>query len=164
MIPWEKRPMEIANLLNPAFCGEIMRRCVAKYQSTSSRPMPYSLLFLVLPIVLHRKTRERMPTTTARKQMHTWLMENQEVKIGFADRSRSLVHITKEAVAFLMQIDTLKINKQGFLTSPAYEPLAVSRQNAGEVSDCYNKAEIVGQWFARTGSAATIYIMWGVKP
>lgn len=163
MIPWEKRPVEIANLLNPAFCGEVLRRCIAKYQAESARPFPHALLFLVLPIVLHRKTRESMPINT-RKQMHAWIMENQEIKIGFAERAKNLIQITREAVAFLLQIGSLRINKQGFLIIPTYRPRNISGQNAGEIHDCYKKAEMVGQWFARTGSPATIYIVWGVKP
>jgi hypothetical protein len=163
MIPWEKRPVEISNLLNPAFCGEVLRHCIIKYQADSSRPFPYSLLFLVLPIALHRKTRESMPTS-ARKQMHSWLMENQEIRIGFAERAKNLIQITRETVAFLLQVGTLRMNKQGFLIVPTYRPRSISGQNIGEIHDCYKKAEIVGQWFSRVGSPATIYIMWGVKP
>jgi hypothetical protein len=163
MIPWEKRPVEIANLLNPAFCGEVLRRSIAKYQVTSSHPFPYPFAFLVLPIVLHRKTRESIPTS-ARKQMHSWLMENQDIKIGFAERAKNLIQITKETITFLLQIGTLKMNKQGLIITPDYRPCNISGQNVGEVHDCYKKAETIGQMFARAGSPTTIYIMWGVKP
>ena len=163
MIPWEKRPVEIANLLNPAFCGEVLRRCIAKYQVMSMRPFPYLLAFLVLPIVLHHKTREVIPTS-ARKQMHTWLMENQDIKIGFADRAKNLIQITKETITFLLQIGTLEMNKQGLTITSDYKPCNICGQTIGEVHDCYKKAEIFGQMLARAGSPTTIYIMWGVKP
>ncbi len=163
MIPWEKRPVEIANLLNPAFCGEVLRRSIAQYTAAASRSFPYPLAFLILPIVLHRNTRDKIPKSF-RKQMHAWLMENQDVKIGFAERAKNLIEITRESVAFLMQIGALSLNTQGLIMPSGYHPSKISPQIAGEIYDCYKKAEIVGQMLARAGTPSTIYIMWGVKP
>src|SRR6266699_1933084 len=75
MIRWEERPVEIANLFNPAFCGEILRRCISSYQQTNSLPLPYPLLFLVLPIILHRDTRERI-SPRQRLTLHAWLQKH----------------------------------------------------------------------------------------
>lgn len=54
---WEQRPLEIAYLLNPAFCGEIVRQCIPSYTSEARVGSTYTLTFLVLPIVLHSETR-----------------------------------------------------------------------------------------------------------
>lgn len=163
MIPWEQRPIEIANLLNPAFCGEVLRRCVNSYQETASRPFPYPLIFLILPIVLHRKTRERI-SPRQRQSLHVWLQSNPDVKIDFANRAKDFIPITKEAILFLLQVEALILDEQASLGVTSYKKVKVEGQNESEIADCYQKAEIVGRWFARAGTATTIFTMWGVKP
>ena len=40
MTLWETRSTEVANLLNPAFCGELMLCCIKTYMETSKKPFP----------------------------------------------------------------------------------------------------------------------------
>lgn len=48
---WEDRSKIVANLLNPAFCGEILRRAIASYNDNEENMLfPFSLLYLILPI------------------------------------------------------------------------------------------------------------------
>jgi len=163
MIPWERRPLEIAHLLNPAFCGEVLRRCVVTYTSNATRPMPYALSFLVLPIVLHPPTRALI--ATRQRQFHAWLQQHPELKISFAERSRDLIPITREAITFLLQVGALALDDQGDLAAvgSTARSATTSDQNQ-ETTDCYNKAATLGRLFAHAGTTATIYTMWGVKP
>lgn len=160
MNTWEERPTEVANLLNPAFCGQLLRCAVQEHQRVSSRPLPYPLAFLVLPIVLHKATRERI-RSNIRQPMHAWLQDNQEVRIGFAERAKELVPITNESLAFLLQLGVLSLDDQAGMRVRIRRN--ADGQAEGEVPDCYLKSTLVGRWFARSGSA-TIYTMWGVKP
>lgn len=160
---WQHRPIEEANLLNPAFCGELLRRAIAFYNKNSEDKFPYPLSFLVLPIVLHRNTRESISPTT-RDQLHVWLQNNQTVRVGFADRAKSLIPITTEALNFLLQTENIVINDAAGLSLTKGLRAIDENQGDEETRDCYRKAEIVGRWFARAGSAANIYTMWGVKP
>jgi hypothetical protein len=161
--PWEDRPIEVAHLLNPAFCGEVLRCAVQKYNEFARWLFPYPLSFLVLPIVLHRQTRESISLTT-REQLHVWLQEHQDVRVGFAERAGRLVPFTKEALTFLLQVGTITVDDAAGLklTRGARRRWDITRED--EASDCFRKAEIVGRWFARAGSPANIYTMWGVKP
>ena len=163
MRPWEDRPIEIANLLNPAFCGEVLSRYIRKYEEVSEQSSPYALSFLVLPIVLHRRTRESISPST-REQMHVWLQSHQEVRVGFAERAKQMVPITKEAIAFLLQIGAVAVDEKGGIRPLTFKRRRVESQEGGEVGDCYKKAETVGRWFARGGTPTTIYTMWGVRP
>lgn len=162
MNPFESRPMEVANLLNPAFCGEILLRAVTQYRTTSGRAFPYALAFLVLPIVLHKRTRESIPPRT-RQQLHAWLQEHQDVRVGFSERAKEMVPFTNETVIFLLQLNQLSISDRG--------ELFISRrsrtrrvQTTAEIDDCYSKASLIGRWFARSGAVENIFAMWGVKP
>jgi len=52
MLPnWENRPEITANLVNPAFCSEIMRECVNAYKIETKENFPFALSVLVLPLI-----------------------------------------------------------------------------------------------------------------
>jgi hypothetical protein len=161
MIIWERRPIEIASLLNPAFCGEIIRRCIGRYEEVTSQAFPFPLIYLILPMVLHAKTRE---TITSEKQLHTWLQSNENVKIGFADRTRQLIPITKEAIIFLLQVNSIVLDEQARISTIHYRRRIPRSQKEGEIESCYKAADVIGRWFARAGSVTTIYALWGVRP
>lgn len=160
MKAWEERPNEIATLLNPAFCGEILRRCLKEYEVTSVASMPYPLVFLTLPIVLHPRTRSNI-SSRQRQPLHTWLQSHQDLKVGFAERARQLVPVTNEALTFLLQVGAVTIEvSSGGLSIGNYR--AKGADGDGEVADCFAKAKIVGRWFAHAGTPTTVYAMWGV--
>lgn len=80
MDSWEKRSPEVANLLNPAFCAVILYATVAEYQKKAKSGVPFPLLYLLLPIVLHQGTRSRINSKT---NMVVWLQRNPDVLIVF---------------------------------------------------------------------------------
>ncbi len=171
MISWEDRPVEVAALLNPAFCGEILRRCIRSYEAAAQRAFPFPLAYLALPIVLHRKTRDQIGLRQ-RQGLHAWLHNHPDVRVGFAVRARSLVPVTREALAFLLHTQVIVTDGHGALASwqggsqgrHRGGPQSRSARTEGEVADCYTKAEVIGRLFARAGTTATIYAMWGVTP
>jgi hypothetical protein len=160
---WEERPIEVAHLLNPAFCGEVLRCSIQKYNEFAPQTFPYSLSFLVLPIVLHRQTRESI-SLAKREQLHTWMQEHQDVRIGFAERARRLVPFTKEALTFLLQVGKIIVDDTSGLKLARRASRRLDSEGENEALDCFRKAEIVGRWFARAGNPANIYTMLGVKP
>lgn len=101
MLNWEKRPFEIANLFNPAFCALLLRDAVEGYQKENPEGMPYPLFVFVLPLVLHKTSRERMPQRIS-SAMHAWLKKNEELRIGFVKRVRHMLPYSKESLIFGM--------------------------------------------------------------
>ena len=100
MIPWSKRTPEIANLLNPSFCAILLYSATFEYQKKAkNNSMPFPLLYLVLPIILHKSTRNRV---NSRTNMVVWLQRNPDVLVGFADRTKNLIGFTNEAIEFLL--------------------------------------------------------------
>ena len=160
---WEDRPFEIANLLNPAFCGIVVADCAAGFAGTTQRPLPYPLPFIMLPAVLHRQTRELLPRTI-RTRMHTWLQQNAQVRIHFAERCRNLLPQVREAIGFAAQHEVLRLCAgAGLETTEQYH--APSRQAATAEADAIRrKAVFAGKWFASAGDIHMIYAMWGIKP
>lgn len=159
---WENRATEIAYLLNPAFCGRILYHAIKSYQEESKRPMPFPLVYLILPLVLHRKTRERIKSVT---QMQIWIQRNPEMLIGFSERAKNLVSITNEAVEFLMQSGIITLTNNAELElAQLVKSINSSKYTNDEIKDCINKSSSVAKWFAKSGTVETIYVSWGVKP
>ena len=159
---WENRATEIAYLLNPAFCGRILYHAIKSYQEESKRPMSFPLVYLILPLVLHRKTRERIKSVT---QMQIWIQRNPEMLIGFSERAKNLVSITNEAVEFLMQSGIITLTNNAELEqAQLVKAINSSKYTNDEIKDCITKSSSVAKWFAKSGTVETIYVSWGVKP
>lgn len=163
MLPWENRPIEVANLLNPAFCSILLRDSVETFQIENGQGMSYPLSFFILPLVLHKPTREALPRTT-RTKLHTWLQEKPEVRIGFVERARQLVPYSKEAIIFGLQTGIIKVNENGNLTPSSKRLKKLSWVDEVEPSICRKKAQFLGRWLARAGNVPTILTIWGIRP
>jgi hypothetical protein len=124
--------------------------------------MDFSLAFLVLPVVLHKATRDLVPDTIATK-LHVWVQRHHEVRIGFAQHMQDVVPITKEALLFGMQHDAFLLDEQGALGvgKQKLEPFETTPDS--EVEACLKKAYFVGRWFADAGSTASVIAAWDVK-
>ena len=98
MLPWNQRPFIVANLFNPAFCALLLFDFINQYSKKKDNlGMPYSLMYFILPIVLHKETRDSLPKST-NKILHPWIQENPNIRIGFSQRAREFVPFTKEAL------------------------------------------------------------------
>ena len=74
---WSERPIEIAHLLNPAFCSTLLFESITGYKQENGSGMPFATAFLVLPVVLHKPTRDHLPKSIATK-LHAWIQDNQK--------------------------------------------------------------------------------------
>ena len=70
MNKWDMRTHEVAYLLNPAFCGRILYSTIKTYNEILNRAFPFPLIYLVLPLVLHKQTRINICIT---ERVHTMI-------------------------------------------------------------------------------------------
>ncbi|HVX15905.1 MAG TPA: three component ABC system middle component [Pirellulales bacterium] len=167
MLPdWDSRPQDIAALLNPAFDGLLLHRAVAGYQQEASMGAPFPVMFLFLPFILHEPTRQRLPAKVT-THLATWLQDERDAVLGFADRTADLVPYTQEAILFLTNHGLLDFdgdercvlgkarfkNGVGNLTS-----------SSAEVKECHKAALAVGRWLALSGNPTTLYSLMGIRP
>lgn len=162
MDAWGKRPVEIASLFNPAFCSLIIRGAINGFQSEQSAGMNYSLVFLILPIVLHKTTRDKLPIAITVK-MHSWLTQNREIKVQFPARVRGLLEITKEGLIYGIKAKLFAIDGNGNLKM-GDNKVKPKWKSDSEPAICSRKAQFVGRWLANAGDIKTIFHMWGVRP
>jgi hypothetical protein len=85
--------------IQPGFLRALIRGGVLGFMEVSPGGMPYPLVFLLLPIVLHKATRESLPGTVATK-MHPWIQQHQGARVGFSERCAAVAAYTRESILF----------------------------------------------------------------
>lgn len=159
---WSRRTPEVAYLLNPAFCGIILYSSIKEYNKVLHKAFPFPLIYLVLPLVLHRQTRINI---SSRTQLIVWIHKNAKLLIDFPLRAKELVPITNEAIEFLLQTEKVILTLNGEFEIPhTSRTISMNKYADCEIKECIKKAEHVARWFASTGRTETIYINLGVRP
>ena len=168
MKPWTERAHEERHLLNPAFCSSLLW-AAAQGATTRARSPRDSLsfleAFLILPLVLHQKTRKTIPNILT-SSLPAWINAQPLIVASLPSRARSLVPYTKEAVAFGGCYRLIEVTADQIFSS-ADAKLSMNRmlhQSSKEVRECMKKAEFVGKWFAHTGAPETIFTFLGIRP
>lgn len=159
---WDQRPFEIRNLFNPAFCGLVLSRALQGYEEEDARGMPFSLTLLVLPVCLHRDTREVI-ASNPRSYLLKTVEKNQQVMVGFAERVTQMLPYAFEGFGLLMERDCIAVTKDGRIQTVP-KKVRKSVDGTAETVACQKVARIVGKEFARTGDRATIYTTFGIRP
>jgi hypothetical protein len=163
MQPWNERPTEIARLLNPAFCSIIIREAVRGFSDQGEDGMPYPLAFLVLPIVLHRSTRNALPNTIATK-MHPWIEQHQQVRVDFARRCAAIIEHTREGLIYAAANELLEFSDEAEILIRRKRLRLPNWPNDSEPTSCLDRARFLGRWLSQAGNTATVFAMWGVRP
>lgn len=166
MDAWSARATEEANLFNPAFCAMLIAKACKDYIKKTQEPLAFSLVFLVLPIVLHPKTRANLPYSTITSLL-SWTQDHRADLADFGRHARVLEPYTREAILFGLANSTLRLDGTGGVaTGSAYVTPAEKKTEhfTPEVKDCLDRAGFVGRWFAGAGSPATIFSAFGVAP
>ena len=156
------RPAELIDLLNPVCCSLLIRSAIDGHVQESECGLPYALAMLVLPLVLHKRTREALPlrlTTT----LAIWAQRHPELLLELGRRVKSMDVFYREAIIWAMnqrllslEGDTLKANsvtpfsKRSFLRTR-------------EMESCERASFLIGRWFAKSGNSATIFTLLDVS-
>ncbi len=159
---WDKRPFEIRNLFNPAFCGLILFRAMQGYEEADLRGIPFSLSLLVLPLCLHKDSREVM-AANSRSYLMKIMERNPQVQVGFADRATAMLPYAFEGFGLLMERGCISIAHEGRIqTIP--NKVRQSVTGTDETKSCQRVARFIGKEFARIADRVTVYTTFGIRP
>lgn len=162
MNSWNERTHEVAYLLNPAFCGRMLYSTIQAYYKKTQREFPFLLIYLILPLVLHKETRERI---SSRKQLHLWVQQYPQLLIDFPQRTTELIPITNEAMELLLQTGKIVLTQNaGLEISSSSRGLSKTKYVDSEINECLLKCEHIARWFAAAGKVENVYIDLGVRP
>jgi hypothetical protein len=157
---WVDRAAEEARLFNPGFLAVLLTAASSDYERTGEEPMPWTLSFLVPPLVLPARSRDALPANT-RAHVANWIQQHPEIRLGFPPRARPLAPLVREALRFGVRTNALRI--QGAGIHALVQPRA-RHETSAEVGDCFRAARFVGRWFAGEHDVATMYALLGVRP
>ncbi|WP_054463607.1 three component ABC system middle component [Phaeobacter sp. 11ANDIMAR09] len=162
MKPWTQRPFEVRNLFNPAFCGVVLARAIEGHETECQLGLPYSLAHLVLPLSLHKSTREILAQGN-RSHLLKVLEVNPQILIGLPERAIEMRSFTQEGFGLLAQKDCLKVSDDGRIE---LVPRTVTKTVKGtaEAKEIQNVAKYLGKQFARISDRTTIFSTLGVRP
>nr|VFK62531.1 MAG: hypothetical protein BECKUNK1418G_GA0071005_10256 [Candidatus Kentron sp. UNK]VFK70547.1 MAG: hypothetical protein BECKUNK1418H_GA0071006_103122 [Candidatus Kentron sp. UNK] len=165
MKPWIERTREEAHLLNPAFCCVTITSVCAGYSESTAQPLPFVLSFMILPIVLHKTTRESLPLTT-KTSMPMWLQEHAEARLGFHERLMALRPHTREAIRHGLAFDWIEIDESGNIRCVVGKPAIdkALRKLESDARDCVSRARFLGKWLGAMASTETSMALWGIRP
>jgi hypothetical protein len=162
MKPWSQRPREVRNLFNPAFCGLVLARGVEGFTEEANRPMPFSISLLILPLCLHKRTRDQLKEGN-RSYLSNILQDHPEIRVDLAQRARGLLPYTMEAFGYLMACGAIVVDESGAI-GLTKESVRKSICGSQDTKDCQTVARSLGKKLALLNDRVTIYTTLGIRP
>jgi hypothetical protein len=159
---WNQRPFEIRNLFNPAFCGLVLFRALHGFEEQDARGMPFSLSLLVLPLCLHKDSREVI-AGSPRSYLLRITEKNQQVLVGFPNRVTQMLPYALEGFGLLMERGCIAIANDGRIQTVS-KKVRKTVDGTNETVSCQKVARVVGKEFARIADRVTIYTTFGICP
>jgi hypothetical protein len=151
-------------LFNPAFLARLLHATATDYEKASERAMPVSLAFLAIPLVLHKPTREDLPTH-ASSQMQTWIREHPRHIVRLDTRVVGMRPFVGIAVRFGARHGVLtSVDGRVGAGSVKRRPRGYADLESAEIESCLRVASFLGRWFARQPDTATLLALWGLQP
>ena len=160
---WTYRNPIVANLFNPAFCGEAIRRTIKSYNDNSKESFPFALSFLILPLLLHKRTRERMPKSTA-SYLFAWVENNDDLFYNFSQRAKDMVPFTKESIMFLLQNKHIDVDQSGGLNFVNKRQKRIQGDDLEEFDMIMKNTNMLGKWLAKNSNVNSIYSFFRIIP
>lgn len=160
LAPWEVRSPAIAAMLNPALFSLLLSAAAWSYKRASGAGMPYEYTFLVMPLVLHRGTREELPKNT-NSHLTKWILDRPIVQAGLGARAKNLVPFVLEGIRYGLRSGQLSI--EGGLV------LGSSRRTGtldldSELAELVQASSLIGRWLAKSERPTTTFALFGVTP
>ena len=151
-------------LFNPAFLTRLLHAAASDYEKAVERAMPVALAFLAVPLVLHKPTRDDLPTH-ASSQMQAWIREHPRHMARLDARVVAMRPFIGVAVRFGLQHGVLT-SADGRLGAGTVKrrPRGHAELESAEVQTCLRAAGFLGRWFARQPDTATLLALWGLQP
>lgn len=162
LLPWNRRPAEVANLLNPAYFAVLINNACDGYKSKAQEDLPYPLPFIALPLLLYPDTAETLPKTSS-SRLHIWLQQNPEVLFDFAERANRLAPYIREGISFGISHKVIQLAASGRIVAQRLSALK-GWEDAPAPRIVSKQAHLVGKMFGQCKDVKTLFSMFGVTP
>lgn len=160
--PWDVRSPVPAAMFNPALISTTIATAANQYEETSGLAMPWPLAYLVVPLVLHRPTREGLPRTKA-TSLAKWADDNTVLVSGLPARAQHLAPHVREGLRFGLREGMMEVIGGDALRSLAKPQIEV-RKVEGDLAVIYQASRLIGRVLGRAGSPVDIFATLRVQP
>lgn len=164
--PWAERAREEANLLNPSFLAVLIERLSTGHCERAAAGIPWPLIYLGIPVVLHKPTRDALPANV-NTSMAAWTRAHPLLVGALPARAQSLRPLVSEALLFGLARREF-VREGATLLPPARRrrrpPGLTLRDPTDDFRDCATRAAFFGRWCGDSGLPATVMALWGVRP
>lgn len=149
-------------LFNPAFLALLLFQATRGYEEEAGRGQPLPLAYLGTSVALHRPIRELLPRAVSTNLL-TWLQRNQVVRAVVPAQATGLSPLLREGALFALASGLLRVDDAGDLRAANVSRPRLHGATA-EIEDCQRRAIFMGRWLSRSGSAATVLALFGIRP
>ena len=165
MTSWDTRSREEQSLLNPGFCSMLLWHAAVGYKKEGDANLSLEESFLIVAIVLHKATRDLLPSTV-RTSLTVWTQEHPLERGGIGTRAQRLAPYTRESLLFGGLHGLLSFSNGSVVANDRFSlPINTTLKTAtDEVKDTAKKALFLGRWFALSGGPSTVLALVGVRP
>jgi hypothetical protein len=159
---WRSRSPAVAAMLNPALIASVLVIAIQEYSERRKDPLLAAHAFLIVPLVLHRDTRERLP---ARSNTHwsKWVSDNPVLVAGFSARALALRGHVREGLRFGFRCGALSLDAGGLVLGQTSATIP-SRTAEGDIRDLLTGAQRVGRWLTKLELPTTAFALLGMRP
>jgi hypothetical protein len=147
---------------NAAFCSLILAAYVSSFTHTAMRPMPVTLIPLVLPIVLSGDLDSSFSHLTEDSTLARWLSKTPQVLFGLANRVQAGQEPTREALQFALHANVLEMNDHAQMHSLHAAGAAKHLTKLGFARIASNSQRL-GAWLGALASDAVAYNLLGLE-
>jgi hypothetical protein len=150
-------------MLNPALIVAVLVVAIQEYSERRKDPLLAAHAFLIVPLVLHRDTRERLPIRSS-SHWSKWVSDNPLLIAGFSARAIALREHIREGLRFALRHGLLSLDASGGLVLGQSSAAIPSRTAEGDIRDLLVGAQRVGRWLTKLELPATAFALLGVRP
>lgn len=150
---------------NPAFVTFCLAGFCKKYEAASGKAPELALVYLALPLALSEDLENSFEKTAATTGLLSWINRYPDIRLELGARLDASKDIVSAAVRLGLSGKALSLSPNGMIG------LGAQRLPAKPVSElpanskrAIKRAERLGTWMGKTGSAGTIFSAFGVSP
>jgi hypothetical protein len=151
-----------AALFNEAYVAILIALAARHYrEKTSGRGLPWTLAFLVIPLVVHRSTRERLPGTTVAR-FSNWISSQPLLHASFADQAVALAPYVRRGLRYGLRSGVISLDGDVINSRVALQKYTSLSSADGQ--DAGRHAAFLGRWFAVIEDVPAVFRQLGVMP
>ena len=155
---------ETLRLLNPAFLATVIGHAATGYAEHRDQGLPFALVFIVPPLVLHKDTRVVLPKMITSK-LPDWAHKNSAELAFLPDHARELQPAVRSAILVGAHFDIIQFDEDARVrASSQFNPTEAQKElkKSDEVGEIMKKSQFIGRWLSVSGNQPTVLSILGV--